>query len=262
MAAALAILTEALDEPGTDIAHSLHRLTLDAAAAIPSHLGLSVVVSHSDPPFTVTTLADGAVAGDICTSLHVPLPGIGAGHEPASVAVILYAGTPGTFVDLAADLAWLTGGHRPTSCSTSTSPSPPDQTPPINYTPKPAPAQYFPTASVRCLLRHDHPDRPWPEPADNEVPDLLPRTRRAPSALQNKRGSTPSNALATASEASHTPPWTASRSATERARRASRPSPRIVGRPPPRRTRAMRRMLSNCVPATTGSHSAPQAHSP
>ena len=109
MAAALAILTEALDEPGTDIAHSLHRLTLDAAAAIPSHLGLSVVVSHSDPPFTVTTLADGAVAGDICTSLHVPLPGIGAGHEPATVAVILYAGTPGTFVDLAADLAWLTG---------------------------------------------------------------------------------------------------------------------------------------------------------
>ena len=87
-------------------------------------------------------------------------------------------------------------------------------------------------------------------------PDLLPRTRRAPSALQNKRGSTPSNALATAS-ASHTPPWTASRSATERARRASRPSPRIVGRPPPRRARAMRRMLSNCVPATTCSHSAP-----
>jgi hypothetical protein len=39
------------------------------------------------------------------------------------------------------------------------------------------------------------------------------------------------------------PPWTASRSATERARRASRPSPRIVGRPPPRRARAMRRML-------------------
>ena len=68
-----------------------------------------MVVSHSDPPFTVTTLADGAVAGDICTSPHVPLSGIGAGHEPATVAVILYAGMPGTFVDLAADLAWLTG---------------------------------------------------------------------------------------------------------------------------------------------------------
>jgi hypothetical protein len=104
----MALLTETLDEPGTDIAHSLHRLTLDAQAAVPSYLGLSVVVPHSDPPLTVTTLADGAVAGDIRTSLHVPLPGIGAGHEPVSVALILYAETPGAFVDLAADLAWLT----------------------------------------------------------------------------------------------------------------------------------------------------------
>ena len=54
MAAALAILTAALDDPGTDVAHSLHQLTLDAAAAIPTYLGLSVVVPHSDPPLTVT----------------------------------------------------------------------------------------------------------------------------------------------------------------------------------------------------------------
>ena len=92
MAAALAILTEALDEPGTDIAHSLHRLTLDAAAAIPSYLGLSVVVSHSDPPLTITTLADGAITGDICTSLHM----LCSRHRstatyPVSLALILYA---------------------------------------------------------------------------------------------------------------------------------------------------------------------------
>jgi hypothetical protein len=109
MAAALALLTQALDEHGTDIAHSLHRLTLEAAAAVPSQLGLSVVVPHSDPPLTVTTLADGAVAGDICTSLHMLVPGIGDGHDPVSVALILYAGSPGTFVDVAADLSWLTG---------------------------------------------------------------------------------------------------------------------------------------------------------
>ena len=35
-----------------------------------------------------------------------------AGHAP-SVALVFYAATPGTFVDLAADLAWLTG--RPPS---------------------------------------------------------------------------------------------------------------------------------------------------
>ena len=108
-AAALALLTEALDEHGTDIAHSLHRLTLDAATAVPSYLGLSVVVSQNNPPLTVTTLADEAVAGDICTSLHMLVPGTGNGHDPVSVALILYAGAPGAFVDLAADLAWLTG---------------------------------------------------------------------------------------------------------------------------------------------------------
>jgi len=46
---------------------------------------------------------------------------------------------------------------------------------------------------------------------------------------------------------------------SSRCRRRLRPSSqrkRIVGRPHPRRARAMRRMLSNCVPATTCSHSA------
>ena len=85
------------------------------------------------------------------------------------MAIILYAGSPGTFVDLAADLAWLTA--RPLTDFVLdqhlTVPDGPDTA--LNYTPKPAPAQYFPTASVRCLLRHDHPDRPWPEPADNEA---------------------------------------------------------------------------------------------
>jgi hypothetical protein len=111
--AALGILTEALDEPGTDVAHSLQQLALAVAAAIPTYHGLSVVVPHSDPPFTVTTLADAVKAGDIRTSLQVLLPTMGADHDAATVAVILYAAAPGTFVDLAADLAWLTG--RPTS---------------------------------------------------------------------------------------------------------------------------------------------------
>lgn len=108
MVAALSLLTEALDEPGTDIEHSLQQLALAAAAAIPSYHGLSVIVPHSDPPLTLTILADGAKAGDIRTSLQVLLPTMGAGHDAATVAVILYASAPGTFVDLAADLAWLT----------------------------------------------------------------------------------------------------------------------------------------------------------
>jgi hypothetical protein len=112
MAASLKILTTALDDASADIAHSVQQLALETAGAIPTYLGLSVPVLQSDPPLTITSLGQGAGDGDIRTSLRVLLPtaGTGDGHP---VAVILYAGAPGAFVDLAADLAWLTG--RPTS---------------------------------------------------------------------------------------------------------------------------------------------------
>ena len=108
LATDLGILTAALDEPGTDVAHSLHQLAADAKAAIPTYLGLSVTVDGSDPPFTFTTLTDGVVTGDVRTSLGLALPGIGDARLVPSVVLVLYAGSPGTFVDLAADLAWLT----------------------------------------------------------------------------------------------------------------------------------------------------------
>jgi hypothetical protein len=113
LAAALTVLTEALDDPDTDIAHSLQVLTLDAAAAISSHRGLSVVVPHSDPPLTLTVLVDGAVPGDVRTSLRFTFPGHDQPRNSSAVVIILYAGSPGAFVDLAADMAWLTG--RPPS---------------------------------------------------------------------------------------------------------------------------------------------------
>ena len=112
MAADLGILTAALDEPGADVLHSLHRLGVDAHAAVPSFLGLSVTVDGSDPPVTFTIVDEGAADG-VRTSLRLTLPGAGEDSASPPVALILYAGTPGTFVDLAADLAWLTG--RPPS---------------------------------------------------------------------------------------------------------------------------------------------------
>ena len=112
LAADLGILTAALDEPGADVLHSLHQLGVDAQAAVPTYLGLSVSVDGSDPRFTFTTLED-ATADVIRTSLRLTLPGVGDGRASPSVALILYAGTPGTFVDLSADLAWVTG--RPPS---------------------------------------------------------------------------------------------------------------------------------------------------
>jgi hypothetical protein len=112
LATDLGILTAALDEPGADVLHSLHRLGVGAQAAVPSYLGLSVTVDGSDPPFTFTTFEEGAADG-ARTSLRLTLPGVGDGWASPSVALTLYARTPGTFVDLAADLAWLTG--RPPS---------------------------------------------------------------------------------------------------------------------------------------------------
>jgi hypothetical protein len=112
LAADLGILTAALDEPGANVLHSLHQLGVDAQAAVPTYLGLSVTVEGGDPPFTFTTVEDGA-AGDVRTSLRLTLPGVSDGRASPSVALTLYAGTPGTFVDLTADLAWLTG--RPPS---------------------------------------------------------------------------------------------------------------------------------------------------
>lgn len=112
LAADLSILTAALDEPGADVLQSLQQLVVDAQAAVPTYLGLSVTIDGSDPPFTITIIEDGA-ADDIRTSLRLTLPGVGEGRALPAVVLILYAGTPGTLVDLAADLAWLTG--RPPS---------------------------------------------------------------------------------------------------------------------------------------------------
>lgn len=109
LAADLGLLTAALDEPGADVDASLCRLAADAHTAVRSYLGLSIVVDHTDPTFTMTTLTAGAAPDDIHTSLRMPLEPGNGGHGPPVVAIVLYAATPGAFVDLAADLAWLTG---------------------------------------------------------------------------------------------------------------------------------------------------------
>jgi hypothetical protein len=113
LAADLAILSAALDEPGTDVADSLRQLTANATVAVPTFLGLSVIVHGNDPPFTFITWLEGVGTADVRTSLRLTLPGVGDAGLLPPVAIVLYAGSRGTFVDLAADLAWLTA--RPLS---------------------------------------------------------------------------------------------------------------------------------------------------
>lgn len=107
--AALSSLTASLDDPNVDITQSLELLTAYAAAAVKSYLGLSIVVSQSDSRFVVVIPADGNFADDIHTSLHLNVPGPGSPGESPPVEVIFYAASAGAFVDLAADLSWLTG---------------------------------------------------------------------------------------------------------------------------------------------------------
>jgi hypothetical protein len=88
-------------------------LEVDAQAAVPTYLGLSLIVDGSDPPFTFSTIEDGG-ADNVRTSLRLTLlAGVGDGRAAPLVALIFYAATPGAFVVLTADLAWLTG--RPPS---------------------------------------------------------------------------------------------------------------------------------------------------
>jgi len=102
LAADLAILTQALDDPDSDVAESVLRLARAVGSAVPSFLGLTVTVHDSDPPLTFTTLEGQVEPGDVRTSLMMALS-----HDGAGARVIVYAGTPGAFVDLAADLSWL-----------------------------------------------------------------------------------------------------------------------------------------------------------
>jgi hypothetical protein len=110
LAADLVLLTDALDAPTTDIAATLSALMSAAATAVPSYVGMSVRVCTRHSHVELTTLESSQIAG-ITTSLRVPLQ-----TEPASphldsarFVLILYASKAGALVDLAADLAWLTG---------------------------------------------------------------------------------------------------------------------------------------------------------
>ncbi len=105
VAAALALLTDMLEDDGAgaDLAASLQQVAADAAGAVPSFLGLTVTQLGVTPPFAITAMESGA--DDVRSSLLLPLPD---GRSPP-LGVILYAATPGAFVDLAADLAWMLG---------------------------------------------------------------------------------------------------------------------------------------------------------
>lgn len=107
LAADLARLTNALDDPATDLADLVSSVHDAFVVAVPSALGLAFTIRASPAAVTVSTL-DGAATA-VATSLQVPL-GAWTDLEPGS-AVVFYAATAGALVDLAADLGWLLNLH-------------------------------------------------------------------------------------------------------------------------------------------------------
>jgi hypothetical protein len=103
-------LTAALDEPGADLHAILDVLVDDLSVAVSSFLGLTMTLQSDWCPVTLMTV-DPDLALSAGASLALPL-------RPAAVAegggtVVLHAGHPGAFVDLAADLERVSGPGGP-----------------------------------------------------------------------------------------------------------------------------------------------------
>jgi hypothetical protein len=100
LAADLKALTDALDEPGTDLETLLRTLAADARNAVDSFRGLTMTLIIDGYPITLTTMDP----VDVGASLRLPLKAL-CDVEPGS-ELLLYADKPGAFVDLAADLSY------------------------------------------------------------------------------------------------------------------------------------------------------------
>ncbi|MET0692860.1 MAG: hypothetical protein ABWX96_17150 [Propionibacteriaceae bacterium] len=97
-------LLRVLDLPDMDVERSLRALRFDVAVAVPSFVGLALTLVVEGQAVTLTSVEDDREFPPIGSSLRLPVEltaTIASGSE-----LILYAGTPGAFVDLAADLSY------------------------------------------------------------------------------------------------------------------------------------------------------------
>jgi hypothetical protein len=100
----LAALSAALEAPGVDLALVVQRLGDSCALAVPSYLGFSISLVVGEVPVSFTVLEEYLDPSEVLTSVMLPLTALGD-HAPGS-QMMLYAGTAGAFVDLAADLSY------------------------------------------------------------------------------------------------------------------------------------------------------------
>ncbi len=103
LAVELDLLSFALPEPVGDLGVEVEQAITAVRLAVRSYLGMTVTVVVDGCPsgFTVFDTAGGE---GIAASLRIPMAVLGVCH-PAS-SIVFYAATPGTFIDVAADLAY------------------------------------------------------------------------------------------------------------------------------------------------------------
>ena len=94
-------------EPDHDeLAAGLIALMEDLRSAVPSATGVRLSLLLGGRPIDLAFFVPARLDGSTATSLRLRLRVLGPDFDPAS-RVVLYAGVPGAFVDLAADLGYL-----------------------------------------------------------------------------------------------------------------------------------------------------------
>jgi hypothetical protein len=110
VAADLAALSHGLDDPDADLAdltELVQRFGDRCATAVRSYLGFSISLVIDEVAVSVSVLEDFLDPSEIVTSVMLPLSALG--DHAADGEIVLYAATPGAFVDLAADLTYALG---------------------------------------------------------------------------------------------------------------------------------------------------------
>lgn len=103
LAADLAVLSQALDGD-TELETTVRQFAAAVKLAVTSYLGMTVTVIADGDEVTLDVPEHARAEHEIATSLLIPLADVTATESGGSL--VLYAGSPGAFVDLAADLAY------------------------------------------------------------------------------------------------------------------------------------------------------------
>lgn len=111
VATAMTWLSAGLEHPDNDLVARLVDFTAAAEASVSSYLGLLVWVGESATTIEFTwgpkLPAETGVPIPAGASLQIEFAG--SRESGPTVRIVLYAARPGAFVDLMADLSWLTG---------------------------------------------------------------------------------------------------------------------------------------------------------